>query len=264
MYKWELFYIASDAMWDILNNSWVIGVGGGIVSGLLVFLITKRSFPDPDKRELARNIANANQEVVYSIRSCIPDEKLPSPSVLEALIKATARKYGVLDKKLFDVRDLCQELIKEVMDSSFISADTKEKYCNELNNLGSSIPPPDEPKKPQNLEKEVRGMALVVASAVGSSVVLISYTIEFLVRSGNLAIESPSALSKALTPVLLSSMMAIITFLVGLTTLSIVRRARVRHLTAELEDTFQRHQRRDETKPHFSNVEKIDVPADKG
>ena len=52
--------------------------------------------------------------------------------MVDVLISATARKYGVDKKDVFGPKEIGQELLKEVMDSSFISAKTKEQYCERL------------------------------------------------------------------------------------------------------------------------------------
>ena len=47
-------------------------------------------------------------------------------------------------KNLYEPSEVAQELTKEVMDSSFISAKTKEEYCDKLGSLSTGAVPPAE------------------------------------------------------------------------------------------------------------------------
>ncbi|QPA27180.1 hypothetical protein IR196_04760 [Brucella anthropi] len=123
-------------MYEWLNNAWVIGIGGSVVSGVIVSYITRLLFKNKDNIENLQKINAANREVIYAIRPSIPEGKLPSESVFIALIDATARRYGLKPADLYTSKEISQELIKEVMDSNFISAETKEQYCSNLSHIG--------------------------------------------------------------------------------------------------------------------------------
>jgi hypothetical protein len=53
------------------------------------------------------------------------------------LINATARLYGVESANLFTPSQIAEELIKEVMDSSFISSSQKAEFCAKLTELST-------------------------------------------------------------------------------------------------------------------------------
>ena len=120
---------------ELLNNPWVTGIGGGLVSGLLVFWITQRIFSNRNIAEYRQKVDATNRDVIYAIRPGIPEEVIPDKDVVEALIHATARKHGVTAKDAFDCSLIAEELIKEVMDSSFISAKQKADFCSKLRSL---------------------------------------------------------------------------------------------------------------------------------
>ena len=120
---------------DWLSNPWFVGIVTGLLSGVLVFFITRWMFSDPSKREYRQKIFLANQEVVYAIRQGIPEGEVASAAVIKSLIKSTSRKYGLAESELYTVSEISQDLIKEVMDSSFISAKTKQLYCENLASL---------------------------------------------------------------------------------------------------------------------------------
>jgi len=120
---------------DLLNNAWVVGIGGGILSGLFVTLVTRYIFSKRDNREYTQKVETVNREVVYALRPGISEGQIPSEQVLESLLNATARRHKVSRDDIYKPKQIAEELIKEIMDSSFISSDTKQKYCETLAHL---------------------------------------------------------------------------------------------------------------------------------
>ena len=122
-------------MTGFFSNPWVVGIGGGILSGFIVFLVTRFAFSSRDKNEYYRNLTTANKEVIYSVRSTISENVLPSLEIINALIVANSRKYRVDQKDMYNLGQICEELIKEVMDSSFISSIRKMEYCDMISGI---------------------------------------------------------------------------------------------------------------------------------
>ncbi len=127
----------NEAVMDIINNQWVAGIGAGIISGLVVFWITRYFFSKRDNREYFQKVAAANREVLYAIRPGISEGVMPSEAILKRLVMATARKYNIKEKSMFTTSEISSELIKEVMDSAFISTNSKIDFCNKLSSLSS-------------------------------------------------------------------------------------------------------------------------------
>lgn len=119
-------------MMEILSNPWFVGIVGGILSGLLTTVISRSVFSRRDKREYVQRIATANRDVVYAIRSGIPEGEVPSFEIVEAMIASAARKYGVETSDMLGPKEVAEDLVKEVMDSSFISAKSKAGFCTQL------------------------------------------------------------------------------------------------------------------------------------
>lgn len=192
------------------QDPWVVGIGGGIVSGLVVFFLTKWLFSNQGKRELGRKIAVANQEIVLAVRQGIPENTVPAPEVLEALIKATARKHALRAKELYGPAEVAQDLIKEVMDSSFISADTKEAYCKRLAELDKTL---DEPETEKVKNEALRwstyrsSQTVFLSMALGITAAAMSATMVLFVTRNNveaLNIETPALLGSVVLPVLVT------------------------------------------------------------
>lgn len=119
-------------MTQLLNNPWFVGIAGGVLSGLFVAIITRALFSRRDKREYIQKLNQANSEVLYALRPGVSEGVIPQRQVVESLIASTARKYNVDSEDMYDANVLADELIKEVMDSSFISAVSKGTFCEKI------------------------------------------------------------------------------------------------------------------------------------
>lgn len=122
-------------MTDMLNNPWVTGIGGGIISSLIVFFVTRYFFSKREKREYLQKLETANNEILYSIRPLVIEKRIPSKDILNAIRISTAKKYGVKQEDLYNEYSLSYELIKEIMGNSFLSSDQKIEFCNLLNSM---------------------------------------------------------------------------------------------------------------------------------
>ena len=142
-------------MWQFLNNPWTIGIGGGVLSGLFVTLITRYLFSRRENREYLQKIITANHEILYAIRPGISEGIIPSQDVIDALIAATAQKYGVDVRDLYNSSEISDVLIKEVMDSSFLSAAAKSEFCERLAQLKPKVSPKKIISEPSELPKRI-------------------------------------------------------------------------------------------------------------
>ena len=119
----------------ILGNPWVVGIGAGILSGLVVAFVSRFVFSHRDQKEYLQRIALANNDILYAIRPGISEKCLPPVQIVRAMISATAWKYHVDESSMYDLNEISSELIKEVMDSSFISQNLKKEFCEILTSV---------------------------------------------------------------------------------------------------------------------------------
>jgi hypothetical protein len=170
----------------LLNNPWVVGIGGGVLSGAVVAWVTHVVLARGENKEYRERIASANRDVVYAIRPGISEGHIPTRPVIEALIHATARRHNVLAENMYGPQEIAEELIKEVMDTSFLSSAKKADYCLQLMPL----------QKPTEWESEVQ----TIVKNSESAQVIADYR-----RKSNLRLSATlglmSALMSALVPV---------------------------------------------------------------
>ena len=117
---------------EFINNPWVIGIASGIFSGFILWFIIWVFTSQKENKEYMQKVVTANHEILYAIRPGISEGKIPSQNIINSLITATAQKYNVDIRDIYNISDIINVLIKEVMDSSFLPASTKEEYCNKL------------------------------------------------------------------------------------------------------------------------------------
>jgi hypothetical protein len=115
-------------MKEFFTNSWVVS----ILTGLLVYGLTKLIESFRERKHYVNTLKLANDEVFNTLKTMIPEEKLPSPVVLFSLHRATAKKYGVKQEDMNVLPTIIDGLIKEILDSSFLSYQDKVLYSEKL------------------------------------------------------------------------------------------------------------------------------------
>lgn len=120
---------------DILNNPWVTGIGGGIISSLIVFFVTKYLFSKKENKEYQQKIKTANNEILYSIRPLVIEKKLPTDDIISAIKISIAKKYGIKQDDLYTDFSLYNDLVMEIMENSFLSSEQKLEFCELLKKM---------------------------------------------------------------------------------------------------------------------------------
>lgn len=116
----------------LLQNTWFVGISTGIISGILVFFLTKWIMDRKGKTEYYKQVANANHNVINALKPYIADQGLPTRDIFEALISSTSRELGVVKSDMYTVTTYCEELIREIMGDVYVSNEKKREYTNSL------------------------------------------------------------------------------------------------------------------------------------
>lgn len=128
-------------MKEFLSNAWVVS----IISGILVFFFTNSIIMLQNKRKHKKQINDANTMIINRLRGYVVDNGLPEKEILNAVKSSTAREYNVKYGELLSNKELCEELITDIIGNTYISNDNKIKYIDMLqkylksdNNLDNS------------------------------------------------------------------------------------------------------------------------------
>lgn len=117
---------------SFLENQWVVGIGAGIISGIIVYLITKWVFQRKDNSKHLEQINNANMDIIRILKPYVAEKGLPEKEIIDAIILSTSRKYNVKSDELYSIRIVCEELIREIIENVYVSSDKKKEYSNNL------------------------------------------------------------------------------------------------------------------------------------
>lgn len=112
----------------IISNAWFIG----IAIGLIGFLVKEFLNRFRENKEYLRDTRNASKEVLDTLITLIVENELPKSSMLISLHQATARKYNLKVQDLDELTIIFDSLIKEIIDSSFLTYKSKNEYCTEV------------------------------------------------------------------------------------------------------------------------------------
>ena len=124
---------------SLFSNEWFTGIVCGIISGIVVYWITTRVYSRKQDKEYQQRVKAANNEILYTIRPLIVSRTLPSESVWISLIQATSRKYKVSVDDLYSIRSMRNDLVKEVLDNSFLDSKQKGEYTNLLESFNIDV-----------------------------------------------------------------------------------------------------------------------------
>lgn len=110
-------------MLDFLQNSWVVGIGGGIISGIIVYIITNWMYKRKDNSKYLEQINRANTDIIHALKPYVAEKGLPEKEIVDAIIVSTARKYKVKSEELYSIRIICEELIREIVENVYVSVE---------------------------------------------------------------------------------------------------------------------------------------------
>lgn len=128
----------SGMMEDFFSNPWVTGILGGIISGIIVYFITNFISEKRQNKEYKQKISSANRDVIYLIRTCIPDGNMPDKILIDMLIDSVARKYSVNKIDMLNMNQIYSDISREIMDSYFIATEKKMELCGMVINSMNS------------------------------------------------------------------------------------------------------------------------------
>lgn len=118
-----------------LNNPWITGIGGGAVSGFLVYFITSHLLSRKEDKEYSQKVKTANNDLLYALRPLVVQKQTLSSTVVESLVDSTARKHGVHQEDLLNVSSLANDLIREVMENIFLDPEKKIEFCEKIQKM---------------------------------------------------------------------------------------------------------------------------------
>ena len=122
-------------MSDIINNPWVVGIVGSIVSGLIVYFITYAIISKREDKIYQHKIIAANSEILHTIKSMVTNKQLLSVEAFNSVVTSTAKKHQVNLKDINNISEFIDDIIKDIIQSPFITYEQKNEYYEQLDTL---------------------------------------------------------------------------------------------------------------------------------
>ncbi|WP_432358819.1 hypothetical protein [Sporosarcina sp. UB5] len=115
----------------MFQNPWIVGIGGGIISSIVV-LIVKLLMNKISKKEYYGRVDEANDEVIDIFKHIISEDDFPDRRIIDSVISSTSRKNKVKIEDMNNGEMVIDSLITELFSSNFISVDKKLANSNNL------------------------------------------------------------------------------------------------------------------------------------
>ena len=129
-------------MLSILSNQWVVGIGAGIISGVIVYFLTRWLLGRKDNSKHIEQINMANEEIIRILRPYVAEEGLPNKDIVNAILASSSRKYNLQQNEVYSIRVVCEELIKETLENVYVSCSKKQEYSMSINDYLIEIEKP--------------------------------------------------------------------------------------------------------------------------
>ena len=114
-------------MKNFFQNTWVVAIIGGIISGIIVYIITNFVKDRKQKIDYERSINMANIDVLNAIRPYIANSAVPDSKQLQAIINSVSRRYNIKSDDMENVQMFYEDLVYEFVSNPYISDEAKKK-----------------------------------------------------------------------------------------------------------------------------------------
>ncbi|RAU04221.1 hypothetical protein DEJ55_11095 [Bacillus pumilus] len=116
---------------DFLSNSWVISFVTTVVSSFFINSVVyffKRKY-------YKKRIANANMELIRTVKNFVSEGQIPSVLLIESLSQAYSESNSVKRSEMNNVDQVINHLLKDIFETNFISVQQKSDISKELMDL---------------------------------------------------------------------------------------------------------------------------------
>lgn len=119
----------------IFNNQWVMNIGTGLILYIITTIISKIILNKATNKERQRQIDNANKEIIRILKPYVVNKNILNKMIITSIISSVARKYNLSVNEILDVKSICEELIREILESSYVDNEKKSEYAVYLNDI---------------------------------------------------------------------------------------------------------------------------------
>lgn len=116
----------------MLTNTWFIGIGGGILCGVVTYIIIYYFLSNNEQKHYYQKLYLANREILNTIRPMISKDDLLNIKFFNSIISSTANKHDISKNDLLSINTLIDYIITDIMKSQFLTIEQKNDYSKKL------------------------------------------------------------------------------------------------------------------------------------
>lgn len=117
---------------EFIQNTWIVGIATGIISGIFVHYITVYAINGKKKSEHKKAVECANNAVFDIMQAYIVNMGLPDKKQMDAIINAMSRRYGVKNSEMNSLVNFYEDFIVALVGNLYISNEDKKKKIETL------------------------------------------------------------------------------------------------------------------------------------
>lgn len=97
-----------------------------------MFFLTNFFINIKNRSKYKKQIHDANIMILNHLRGYVVDNDLPKQEIIEAVKNSIAREYNVKCINLLSTKEICEELVKDIIGNIYISNNNKKTYIEML------------------------------------------------------------------------------------------------------------------------------------
>lgn len=140
----------------IFSNQWIINIGTGIFVYIITACISKFILNKASDNEKQTKIDIANREIIKILKPYVVEEELLCDKTIESTIESISRKYVLSNKEVMNVKEICEELVREILESTYVDNQKKKEYIFHLTEIIENYSKIDEVEESLDTLKEIR------------------------------------------------------------------------------------------------------------
>ncbi|MGE1163211.1 hypothetical protein ACQJ0Y_07880 [Peribacillus simplex] len=125
--------------WELLKELFGVSFAQNLFTGLIIFFIGNIFTKIKAKKDYIIALKQANSKVFYMLRRLISEQELPNKEILLAMHNSIARDLKVMPEDMDSYDVISENLVKEIMDTDFLSHDEKLKYSSKALTIKQQI-----------------------------------------------------------------------------------------------------------------------------
>ncbi|MCP1147378.1 MULTISPECIES: hypothetical protein [Bacillus] len=120
---------------DFLSNAWVISFVTTVISSFfinsVVYFFRRKYYK--------KRIANANMELIRTVKNFVSEGQIPSVLLIESLSQAYSESNSVKRSEMNNVDQVINHLLKDIFETNFISVQQKSNIAKQLMDLKENL-----------------------------------------------------------------------------------------------------------------------------